>query len=166
MLKNLNWYNIFIHIMLIGLSVIVILLLNKNNKLEEKLYSNKIDNLKEGDSFENILAYNIEGIEDRIDFSSGKDKLLFLFTTTCKFCTENIPTWKKLYEEDNDKYEVIGLGLDSLESIKSYSQLYNLPYKILIPTENDFRKKYKIMGVPQTIYFEKNIVKEIKIGTF
>lgn len=164
MFNRINWYNVFIHIILLGLSIVVILLINKNKTLEEKLNYNKLDNIKESDIIENILTLNLEGKEELINFNEGKDKILFLFTTTCKFCTENIPKWKEIYEDKKDKYEIIGLGLDSLETIKSYSEFYELPYKILISNEKNFRNKYKIQGVPQTIYLEKNIVKKVKIG--
>lgn len=107
MLKRYNWYNIFLHLMLVGLSVIVILLVNKNNVLAERLNGGNVEQLKEGDVFPDFSAYDLGENEILLNLNEGKNKLLFIFTTTCPYCTKNIPNWKKLYEEKKNEYEVI-----------------------------------------------------------
>lgn len=75
-MKNFNWYNIFLHVMLIGLSIVVILLINKNNTLIENSMSD--ENIKIGDVFQNFVAYNLDGKEEFVDFKQSENKLIFI----------------------------------------------------------------------------------------
>ncbi len=164
MLKRYNWYNIFLHIMLVGLSLSVILLINKNKILSEKLNGGNIGQLKEGDVIQNFSAYDLNKNEILIDFKKGKNKLLFVFTTTCPYCTKNISHWKELYDSKKNEFEIIGIGCDDAEEIQEYVEANKLPYKVLVPKDKDFRKKNKISGVPQTIYLDKSKIEKIYIG--
>ncbi len=148
--KNISWYQMFIHFILVCFSIIIILLVIKINKMQIK--PEFIDQLKEGETFLPLEVQSLDQKNHRLTFSN-KDKptLLFIFTTSCPYCSQNIPNWKRIYELKKDDYDIIGIGADELGNVEDYADVNSLPYNIFVPIDKEFRKKYKISGVPQTI---------------
>lgn len=162
--KSLNLYQVFLHFILVLFGVIIILLVIKINKLQVK--PEFIEQLKEGESFLPMDVQSLDGTLNELIFSNKLNPtLLFIFTTTCPYCSQNIPNWKRIYEQNKDKYEIIGIGADELDNVKEYANENKLPYKIFVPVDKDFRKKYKISGVPQTIIVDtNNRIKKLWLG--
>ncbi len=162
--KSINWYQMFIHFILVCFSIIIILLVIKINKMQIK--PEFIDQLKEGETFLPLEVQSLDQKNHRLTFSN-KDKptLLFIFTTSCPYCSQNIPNWKKIYEENKNDYDVIGIGADELDKVKDYVYKNALPYEIFVPANIEFRKRYKISGVPQTIIIDTtSIIKKFWLG--
>ncbi len=53
-----NWYNIFLHVILISFAIVIVLLIKKNQSLEAKL---SVDMIKKGDKISNFEAFNLQG---------------------------------------------------------------------------------------------------------
>ena len=162
--KNINWYQVFLHFILVCFSIIIVLLVVKINKMQAK--PEFIDQLKEGETFEPMEVQSLDQTKYKLAFSN-KDKptMLFIFTTSCPYCSQNIPNWKKIYEQKRNDYDIIGIGADELNKVKDYAKENDLPYKVFVPLDKEFRKKYKISGVPQTIIVDKrSIIKSYWLG--
>jgi peroxiredoxin len=125
-----------------------------------------IDQLKEGETFTPIEVQSLDQKKYILAFSN-KDKpaMLFIFTTTCPYCSQNIPNWKKIYEQKRNDYDITGIGADELNKVKLYAKENDLTYTVFVPLDKEFRKKYKISGVPQTIIIDTTaIIKKFWLG--
>jgi hypothetical protein len=162
-MKQFNWYNIFLHLILVSFAIVIVLLIKKNQGLEAKLSA---DMIKKGDVINNIVAYNLEGNNEEIKLNNEKETILFIFSTTCPYCVKNIAIWKEMFNDNSikNKYEIIGIACDSLSKVKDYVIKNSVPYKTFIPVNKDFRKIYKISGVPATVFIKNNKVIDSKIG--
>ncbi len=161
-----NWYNIFLHLVVIVLAVIIIFLVNKIYTYQ--LTSEGIGQFNVGDTFQDLLVKDLSGTATTIKLNSNKKEvILFIFSTTCIYCTNSIDNWNRLNEDTGGKYEIIGIAADDIDKVRNYKEKNNLKFKVYVPISNDFRKDYKISGVPQTIRLDKlGMVKHYWLGQF
>lgn len=120
-----------------------------------------ISSLQAAQVGEKAPSFKVEDVNGKIvDLSSFKGKKavwLVFWATWCPNCKEEIPALKKLYENYNDKVELIGVNVgvnDSVKRTKRYIEKYELPYTVIF--SNDIAKKYNIMGTPTQVVIDIN----------
>lgn len=150
--KRFSWYSVVLHVLLVGLSIEVLYLVKQNRDLRQRIEESQPERIAEGDRLEPVPAVDLQGRPARLEFADARDTLLYVFTTTCPICTETQPTWKTLYEELGDRYDVVGVTVSDPEAVRQYAREHDLSYPILIPQDRKgFPKAYKIPGVPTTV---------------
>lgn len=161
-----NIYELLIHSFLILSVIFLVALVEENKSLRIKMESGILGNISEGEIFQNLLVTDMEENLFELELNKNeKETLLFIFTTTCRYCTEIIPVWKELYNEYKEKVEIYAISTSSKETLSEYIKINELPYRIVIPESKTFIKDYKINSVPQTFLIDKNgIVKRVLIG--
>lgn len=164
-LKKLNLYNTFLHIMLASLSVVIILLINKNSELTEAIEKFNSPQLKEGDIFKPQRLFDLKGNELEMGFKSAGKKLLFIFTTTCPYCKKNLPNWETLNKQLKNRYEIIGISADSLDITRKFVEENEIEFPVYISANPKFRVDNKISGVPQTLIITENKVEKFWLGS-
>lgn len=170
MLKNENsnfdkLYNVFIHLIVLALSVFVILLSQKNKLLVEMLGVGEIEQIELGDKISGMSFEDFFGNEFSLLFPKTKKSLIIIFSTTCPYCTQSIPVWKSVFEKYNKEINILGISEDSKEAVKNYALENDISFPIYFPIEEGFSRHNKIYGVPYMILLnEEGIVEHIWRG--
>ncbi|MDH4071189.1 MAG: redoxin family protein [Ignavibacteria bacterium] len=132
---------------MVALAVEVFLLVRENSDLKS---AQSITQVGIGD----IL--NLQGLEPltpNLKFEQSGEMLLFVFTTSCGYCKDNLPQWELLSSLAKDSgVESIAISLDTQVATADYAVEHGLTYPVLIATDpNEFGKSNGIGRVPQTI---------------
>lgn len=151
---KIDLYQIFLHIALIVLAVTVFILVNKNNECKSLLTKKVFAQLREGDSFNQLSLVDLSKKTNKVLSPDSKNKILYVFSTDCPYCSDNLPYWKSFFNDYKDKFEFIGISIDGFEDTKKYKSINQLTYSIFLPELPDFRETHKISGVPQTIVID------------
>jgi len=88
------------------------------------------------------------------DLAKGKPLLLYFWATWCKPCRTTTPKVAAFAEKYKNRLTVLGInvgGLDSLESIKKYRKRYNIPFVLLMDSNNVMVKAYSVFVIPTVI---------------
>lgn len=85
----------------------------------------------------------------------GHKQILFLFTTTCSYCRENLATWNALAEEmtfrGDGTVQVTGISLDSQAATARYMNENMVRFSVVhFPTEK-IARYYRADAVPVTV---------------
>lgn len=142
-----NLYQVFIHIAVIVLAVEVSILAKQNDQLKNPA---RPESMKEGEMFSFSDLKSLDG-KDLVPTSD--QLLIFVFNASCPFCVKSLPYWHRMDSVATAmKVNVIGIGLDSLSSIKAYTREHKFAFQIFVPTDiAKFKKRNKIAGVPYTV---------------
>lgn len=154
MTKRPSTWIAFIHLVVIVLGIEVYLLAMQNKKLKDEIGKRSVPEiLRSGDIIPRFSAYDMEGKERLIGYNDlTKLYLLFIFSTKCHFCEQNLPNWADVSKSiDNNKVIIVGISTQDLDATRSYFQEKRLPFVVLVPKDKSFSKDYKINVVPQTI---------------
>ena len=85
-------------------------------------------------------------------FSGNKSTLLFILSTTCPHCDNNLPSWNLITTRNpNDINTVIGISTQSLTLTKNYYENRDIGFPLVVAADTSFSTKFKIQGVPMTI---------------
>lgn len=158
--QRLNYFQIFLYIALIGLSVEVFLLIRQNRELKSQLeyFTKGPETLKAGEKIEAMNVLDLEGNQKMIALeNTGKKTLLFVFTTTCPSCAKNLPYWRDIISVvDGAKTEILGISTHDIGQTKAYQREHDLSWPVTSTTDSTFIKKYKVNAVPQTILIDEH----------
>ena len=104
--------------------------------------------LKEGSKAPEFKLKNSKGeIKTLKDY---KDKTLVLYfypKDNTPGCTKEACSLRDGYKKmKSKKVEVVGVSPDSEESHKKFTKKYNLPFELLIDTNKEVAKKYRVYG--------------------
>lgn len=115
--------------------------------------------LEVGDYVPSLTATDIEGARARIDFDSAPKHLLFVFTTTCAACAQQMPVWKQLARELRPEDCVVrGLSVNPADETKAYFNGDAIP-TLAVPGER-FKRAFRVKEVPKTILVSREGVVE------
>jgi peroxiredoxin len=150
--KRLNLYQLVVHVAIVFLAIEVVVLAKQNRELKETQDFTKLEPLKAGDVFELSGLRGASPIETFPDHPQYQ--IIFVFTTSCPFCTQNISAWRQIEEKGlNEGIPVIGISLDGRDKTFEYAKLHSLTYPIFFPGEaKSFERRNRIKGVPRTIF--------------
>jgi len=144
-----NIYSTFLHLTLLVLAIEVAILAKQNHELKEKI-GQSLESLKIGDYFAMDDLVSLQP-DYRIDSTSRY--LLFIFTTTCPFCKQNLEHWNqvanKTWESNTHK---LGISLDGVDETSRYLKDNNVVFPVVCSRDaKNFQKKNKIEIVPTTV---------------
>lgn len=149
LLTRRNLYYTFLHLVVFGLAVEVLLLSRENAQVRNRIPRAGAEILAEGDKF---YFGELEAVfpGTHLD-SSGSWQLVFLMSTQCVFCKENLPNWEKLLSQFKNALPIVTISLDAKSSVKRYVNENEFHSAIFVPTDIElFKKKNKAFGVPKT----------------
>ncbi len=148
---KLNWYSVFLHLILIAFAVQIVFLTRENRALRAALTPAPPPQLEVGELLEPLAVVDLDGRKSELDFS-GEQNVLMVFTTRCPYCAQNQPAWNELYARFQDRYRVLGIAVGDVESVKTYAEKQGLSYPVVVPADAmSFPKSYKIPSVPTTV---------------
>lgn len=85
-------------------------------------------------------------------------QVLLIFTTTCAFCMQALPTWQRIEQalssDTSATARVIGISLDSLEQTREYVRVNSLRFPVLLLTDERTRAVYRMKAVPITMVLD------------
>ena len=88
---------------------------------------------------------------EKVKLSSyfGKKRIILFFYVkdNTPGCTAEVNGIKNHHPKISDKYEVIGINQDSIESHANFCQKYDLPFKILSDTSQRVAASYQARGI-------------------
>lgn len=147
-LRKRSLYEIFLHIAVVVLAAQVLILAKQNREL--KSGGEKIAALKRGDY---LSLANLEPLQTEPAIDSTARQLLFVFTTTCPFCKENLSQWAHIAEQVKGKnISIQGLSIDAKDKTMQYAKEHGLNFPIYCARDiKTFRTQNKISGVPTTV---------------
>lgn len=152
------------------LAIDVVFLTIQNRKLKSAIQSYTkaaIEPLKSGEKVEPFKVISLNG--DTIDFAytdSEKRYLLFVLSTTCPHCENNLIHWQDLIDGiDNNKVNIFGISISDHDKTLRYVSEKRVGFYTCSIADTNFTKEYKIPGVPETILVSGGgVVEKVWIG--
>jgi hypothetical protein len=129
---------------LLVLAVEVVILSRQNRELKQ-IPNRTIEPIKAGDYFS---IDKIESIQPGFSLEPSSKYLLFLFTTTCRFCKENLKMWRQIFEKaKTEDISIIGISLHSQEKTKMYINENGVNFPVFyVRNAEEFNKINKLTG--------------------
>lgn len=150
-LEGKKLYMLFIHVAVIALAVEVVVLARQNNELKNPKDRGGKEQLAVGDS---LSIHDLKPLQANYILPvNAPNQLLFVFTTTCPFCKENLINWKKLMALANkNKLTIVGISLDSAEKSEAYINEHQIDFPVFVPLDlASFKSQNKLNAVPVTV---------------
>lgn len=110
-----------------------------------------------GDAVPVVRAPGLAG--DTVTLGGGPDRreLLLIFSTSCEFCLETLPTWDAIARDLPTRVKGLGLygvSLDADSATRTYVALHHLRFPIVhFPTERA-ATTYRAIGSPITLLID------------
>jgi peroxiredoxin len=101
----------------------------------------------------------VEGKEIDLDtFAGDKVTLLVFGATWCPACRHEIPILKEYYSElKDDGLNVLSIDIqESVEKVKSFIEKMQINYPVVLDSNADIARLYKVVGIPLNIILDKN----------
>lgn len=100
---------------------------------------------------------DIKGNVFKLSNQRGKPVLIFFGTTWCPSCRNELPLYKKIYENyARHGLEVIYINImEPREKIARFAQNNALPFKILLDENGEVATGYNVVGVPTLVLIDK-----------
>ncbi len=156
---KISGYQAVLHLVLTGLAILVAMLVTENRDLRSQVVRERQASVPAaspaaGELLPSIEATDLEGRDIELTFNeAGRSSMLFVFTTSCPACKANLPQWLALREHLGERYDIIGISLDSRQATRTYIADHSLPFSVFVPTDpNRFRSDYGLPGVPETLH--------------
>jgi peroxiredoxin len=151
-LTGKNLYSIFLHLVVVILTLEVVILARQNKELKGGPTAAPQESLKVGDYFSlsGIVPLDRNG---RLDSTSVR-QMIFVFTTRCPFCKETLPFWKEIAHRVVKAQDVslIGICLDEVVLTKAYVEEQQVTFPVFVAIDKEsLVRRNKLHGVPQTI---------------
>ncbi|EOD00269.1 peroxiredoxin family protein [Caldisalinibacter kiritimatiensis] len=122
---------------------------------------------EEGYKAPNFTLKNIDGEDVSLDDYKGKIVLLNFWTTTCPYCTGEMPDMNDIYLENKDKDFVIlavNVGEQQLK-VKKFIQDKGYDFEVLLDKDADVAIKYLVRGIPVSYFIdEEGVVVKRRVG--
>lgn len=152
---------------LVAISIIVITISvsactnDKNNNIDKQNDNKDIQNdtSKSYNTKEKAIDFTLsDGKGGQISLSDYEGKLVFLnfFTTWCKYCIEEMPEFKEVYEEyGNEEFEILIVDVfadenKSMEEIINWYENNEYSFPIVFDEFGEVSRSYYINGYPTT----------------
>ena len=101
----------------------------------------------------------VDGKEIELDsFAKDKVTLLVFGATWCPSCRHEIPLLKEFYTEFKDKgLNVLSIDIqESAKKVKSLIKKKGINYPVVLDSNADVARLYKVIGIPLNIVLDKN----------
>ena len=83
----------------------------------------------------------------------GQVQLLFVFSTSCRYCKASLPAWKQIAREFSDDagVVVVGISVDSVQVTREYAEEHELEFPVVSFTGPRLRALFHTVAFPQSI---------------
>jgi len=101
----------------------------------------------------------IDGKEIALEsFAKDKVTLLVFGTTWCPSCRHELPILKEYYNDlKDDGLNVLGIDVqESNKKVKSFIEKNRINYPVVLDSNAEAAKLYKVVGIPLNILLDKN----------
>lgn len=143
--------------LLIGSVIINVVLAEKLRAINGKL--SKVESeaiLSIGDVVPDLEAENFDGTPFNSLYSDDKrSTVLYVFSTTCVWCTKNLKNMQALYEGKGTDYRFIGISMSS-KGLGEYVAQHKWNFPVVTDPSPGTMLAYKLGGTPQTIIISNN----------
>ena len=105
----------------------------------------------------NFVLNDMDGNRVRLSDYKGKVVLLNFTTTWCFYCHRIRPYLEKIHDRYKNKDLVI-LSIyvqESKKRVRSYTDKYKIPFKVLLDEDGSVAESFAILGVPTLILINK-----------
>ncbi|MGR3173188.1 MAG: TlpA family protein disulfide reductase [Candidatus Scalindua sp.] len=91
-------------------------------------------------------------------FAKDRVTLLVFGATWCPACRHEIPILKEYYSElKDDGLNVLGIDIkESVKKVKSLIEKMQINYPVVLDSNADIARLYKVVGIPLNIILDKN----------
>ena len=116
-----------------------------------------------------FLLESLRADEMRLSDFRGQPVVLNFWATWCGPCREEIPQLVAAYDQYRaEGLVVIGLNLQEGKSIvQPYADDFGMEFPILIDRDGEVGEKYRILGLPQTYFIDRDgVIQSTFIGPF
>lgn len=148
------------HVALAAAAVLVVVLgrdkrslLDENTKLRERISAPYA-----GMYMPSFQTATLDGAPVTIGEAPGTRQVLFVFTTTCKFCKATLPAWQRIAAEartpDGQRPAVLGITLDSVDVSRKYVADNRLPFPVVRLVDDKLVSMYRAGSVPLTLVLD------------
>ncbi len=149
-------YGLFLHLSLVALAVFTLLLVRDNRQLRSQNAPPEVAQLAVDRIVEPVAVTGLDGISRTLEWNtSGPDRLLLVFTTSCPACLQNQVAWRSLHAALDDDVEIIGISLDGPAATQTYREAQDLTFEVVMASDRQaFTAAYGISAVPTTFHID------------
>jgi len=147
-------YSVTLHTLLVAMAAVNVVLVLQNHQLKNPP-APQPSLLEPGDTVTTQPMLDLSGNPATLtwDQSQQRDRMLFVYTTTCPACRENQAAWRALYTDLAEHVDVVGVSLDGLDAARVYHAEHGLPYPVVVPADRQqFSQVFEISAVPLTLH--------------
>lgn len=159
MKPKFNFYNIAIHLILIIFAALIIYLVRENNTLR-KMQNNAIPKVVIGQQIDSLKVITPAGKDSSLSFvNSPKPVILIVYSYDCPHCHQVLPMWKEIAKSTGEKFEMVAVTMDSLQTINAFVKEAGIPFKVF-QTGKRILQKHSLVSFPTTIVMKKGVVEK------
>ena len=145
-------------VVIAALACICVMLILQNKELKASSRNSILwpaKHLEPGEKVEPIMVQSLDGDTVSLQYQKlGQKYLLFVFSTTCPHCENNLPVWNHLASlaENKPGLNIVGISSERPEVLISFLHDKKPNFKIYSSAvDSSFSIKYGINGVPETM---------------
>lgn len=112
---------------------------------------------KTGELAVNFILLDLNGKQVSLFDYKDKPVILFFWTTWCPFCRDELRVLQNIHSElVKEGWELFAINAgESSYKIDNFLKKYFLTFKVLLDTDTNIARAYKIIGVPTYILIDK-----------
>lgn len=118
----------------------------------------RLSTMNPGDHLGKLTMLNLDGELVAMDPTNThrSSSIVFVFTTWCTACLDNIDNWVKLYQGLNPRgLSIYGVSPDPIEDIIRYKDKLGIPFPMFsVSNDSTSLTTYKWKSYPQTILLD------------
>ena len=126
---------------------------------EDKVFAEVETGIDVGEKATPFKLLTLDGKEVELEsFAEDKVTLLVFGATWCPSCRHEIPLLKEFYTEFKDKgLNVLSVYIqESAKKVKSLADKKKINYPVVLDSNADVARLYKVIGIPLNIVLDKN----------
>ncbi len=167
--RKMNWLQLSSFVLVAFLAADVVILTIQNRQLKQSLSSSSGEQPQSLQPGDHVPAFSVRTQSDGINTIAYSDSnqvyILFVLSTTCPHCLNNLTAWNTIAQTQTSGTTILGVSLDDLEKTKAYASVRDISFYLAAIADTTFIRAYKIVGVPQTIVLRGNgIVQKSWVG--
>jgi len=104
-----------------------------------------------------FVLESLEGEAIRLSSFRGKKAVVVNFWATwCPPCREEMPAFEKIFLENKDKVEILGVNLqENPETIRKFLEEIPVTYPLLLDPDSEVKGDYNVFTQPVTYFIDK-----------